>query len=165
MTAQRDWLAIVSAEHAARGRAGGFIQVCHGKAAPLRRIKPGDGIAIYAPTISFGGKDKCQSFVSIGVIRDDPIYPFDMGGGFVPFRRNVDYIAEARQASILPLREALELTRGKRNWGYAFRFGLLAISEVDMKVIAAAMGVSLQTASGRHFDPRDASAIGASEGP
>ena len=139
MSETRNWLAIVSAEHAARGRAGGFLQVCHGKQAPLRQVKPGDGVAIYAPTHAFGGKDKCQSFVSLGVVRDEPIYPFDMGNGFVPFRRNVDDAMEAKPASILPLLEALELTRGKRNWGYAFRFGLLQISDADMQVIATAM--------------------------
>ena len=28
----------------------GFMQVSHGKAAPLRRIRPGDGVAYYSPT-------------------------------------------------------------------------------------------------------------------
>ena len=38
----RAWIAIASAEHVRRGVAGGFAQVCHGKAAPLRRLAPGD---------------------------------------------------------------------------------------------------------------------------
>jgi hypothetical protein len=33
----RNWIAVASAEHAQRGRSEGFMQVCHGKAAPLRR--------------------------------------------------------------------------------------------------------------------------------
>lgn len=45
----RNWVAVASAEHVRIGRAAGFMQVCHGKAAPLRRIKPGDRVAYYSP--------------------------------------------------------------------------------------------------------------------
>jgi hypothetical protein len=38
----KHWLAVASAEHVRRGQAEGFMQVCHGKAAPLKRIQPGD---------------------------------------------------------------------------------------------------------------------------
>ena len=44
---QNYWIGVASADHVARGRADGFMQVCHGKAAPLRRIKPGDGVVYY----------------------------------------------------------------------------------------------------------------------
>ncbi|MDD5576645.1 MAG: EVE domain-containing protein, partial [Acidithiobacillus sp.] len=54
----RNWVAVASAEHVRIGRAAGFMQVCHGKAAPLRRIKPGDRVAYYSPTVEFGGKNK-----------------------------------------------------------------------------------------------------------
>jgi len=66
-------------------------------------------------------------------------YQFDMGGGFVPFRRDVDW-QQTGTASILPLLDQLELTAGKRQWGAPFRFGLVRISAVDMAVIAQAMG-------------------------
>ena len=62
-----------------------------------------------------------------------------MGGGFIPFRRDIDWL-EASPASILPLLETLDFTRGKKCWGYAFRFGLLEISDHDMDVIGEAMG-------------------------
>ena len=64
------------------------------------------------------------------------------GNGFRPFRRDVDY-AEAEPVSILPLLERLELTRGKRNWGYQFRFGLLEITKSDFDTISAAMAAKL----------------------
>ena len=48
---------------------------------------------------------------------------FDMGGGFRPFRRDVDW-AEARETPITPLLGRLDLTAGKPNWGYQLRFGL-----------------------------------------
>ena len=32
------WIAVASAEHVRRGRGDGFMQVTHGKAAPLKRL-------------------------------------------------------------------------------------------------------------------------------
>jgi hypothetical protein len=63
-----------------------------------------------------------------------------MGGGFHPFRRDIDWF-ETRPAPIKPLLDRLDLTRGQRNWGQKFRFGLVAISALDMTVIADALGV------------------------
>jgi EVE domain len=139
---RRYWLAVASADHARRGRALGIVQVCHGKGGPLRRIRPGDGVVYYSPTVSFGGKDRLQAFTAIGVAENDRTYQVDMGQGFHPFRRDVTYV-EAKEASILPLLDRLELTRGKRNWGYPFRFGLVEIAKGDFEAIAAAMSAKL----------------------
>ena len=46
----RNWVAVASAEHVRIGRSQGFMQVSHGKAAPLKRIHPGDGVVYYSPT-------------------------------------------------------------------------------------------------------------------
>jgi hypothetical protein len=54
------WVAVASAEHVRRGRREGFMQVSHGKAAPLKRIKPGDRVVYYSPTVTLGGNDKLQ---------------------------------------------------------------------------------------------------------
>ena len=67
------------------------MQVCHGKAAPLKRIQPGDGVVYYSPTNVFRGNDGLQSFTAIGVVRDGSPYQADMGCGFTPFRRDVDW--------------------------------------------------------------------------
>jgi hypothetical protein len=134
----RNWIVVASADHAQRGQAAGFMQACHGKAAPLRRVRPADLIACYSPTTAFRGKDKLRAFTAIGVARDGEPYQFDMGGGFRPFRRDVAWLA-AQTAPIQPLLDRLEFTSGSRNWGYQFRFGLFAISDHDMEVIAEAM--------------------------
>ena len=138
---RRFWVAVASADHARRGKGLGIMQVSHGKAGPLRRIRAGDGVAYYSPTVTLGGKDRLQAFTLIGTVKDDRVYQVDMGEGFHPFRRDVIY-AKAGEASILPLLDQLELTRGKRNWGYSFRFGLVEISKRDFDAIAAAMGVT-----------------------
>lgn len=134
----RHWIGVASAEHIRRGCAEGFMQLCHGKAAPLRRLKPGDGIVYYSPTTTFRGGDRLQAFTAIGRLRDGEPYVFDMGGGFHPFRRDVAWDA-AREAPIVPLLDELEFTAGKANWGYPFRFGLFEICERDFRLIARAM--------------------------
>lgn len=136
------WLAVASADHVRRGRREGFMQVSHGKATPLRRIRPGDGVVYYSPSGVYGEKDGLRSFTAIGVVREGEPYRGDMGGGFTPFRRDVDW-ADASEAPIAPLLDQLELTAGKQNWGYQLRFGLLKIGEADFAVIASAMGANL----------------------
>ena len=133
-----EWIAVASAEHVAVGRRGGFMQVCHGKGAPLKRLHAGDRIAYYSPVREFGGKDFCQAFTAIGTVRDARVYQADVGGGFQPFRRDVDWF-DAREAPIRPLLDTLAFIDGKTNWGYAFRFGLLKVSREDMDVIEQAM--------------------------
>ncbi|MEJ2793647.1 EVE domain-containing protein [Iodobacter sp. LRB] len=137
-----NWIAVVCATHVARGREGGFMQVCHGKAGPLKRIQPGDRVVYYSPATEMGGKDKLQSFTAIGMVRAGEPYPFDMGGGFIPYRKDVDWWP-AQQAAIQPLLEPLEFSKGVRQWGAPFRFGLFAISAHDMQIIANAMGVNI----------------------
>ncbi|MHB1687147.1 MAG: EVE domain-containing protein [Ignavibacteriaceae bacterium] len=44
MNSQKYWVAVVSKDHTIRGVSGGFMQVCHGKQAPLKRMKQNDWI-------------------------------------------------------------------------------------------------------------------------
>lgn len=135
------WVAVASAEHVLRGLAGGFMQVCHGKGGPLRRIRPGDGVVYYSPTVTLGGAERCQTFTAIGVVQDAAPHRVDMGGGFQPFRRDVAWWP-AEDAAVRPLLDDLAFTAGKANWGYQFRFGLLAIGAPDFGIIASAMNAS-----------------------
>ena len=140
-TTRRNWIAVACAQHARRGCAtpgAGYMQVCHGTVAPLQRIRPGDRVAYYAPTITMGGKDRLQAFVSMGIVLPGAPYAFDMGGGFVPSRRDVAYVP-AREAAIAPLLDALEFVDDRQRWGSKFRFGLFAVSDRDMRLIAQAM--------------------------
>lgn len=136
----KHWIAVACAEHARRGKLLGFMQVCHGKGAPLRRLTAGDGVIYYAPSSTMAVKDRLQSFTTIGRVKDERTYQAEMEG-FRPFRRDVVY-DEANEAPIAPLLQQLELTRGKANWGYAFRFGLVEISAADFAIIAKAMGTA-----------------------
>ncbi|AMY02363.1 EVE domain-containing protein [Mesorhizobium sp. M7A.F.Ca.CA.001.09.2.1] len=136
------WIAVASAEHVRRGRTAGFMQVNHGKAAPLRRVKPGDGVVYYSPTTVLGDKDGLQAFTAIGIVREGEPYQGDMGAGFTPFRRDVAW-AKAEEAPIKPLLDRLDFTVAKSNWGYQLRFGLFEIGDHDFRVIAEAMGAEM----------------------
>nr|WP_295782429.1 EVE domain-containing protein [Rhodoferax sp.] len=140
----KNWIAVASATHARRGCEGGYMQVCHGKLAAIRRVHPGDRVVYYSPTVTMGGKDSCQRFVSIGLVQAGAPYPFDMGGGFVPNRRDIVYVP-AQEASILPLLDVFEFVENRQRWGYKFRFGLFDVSDHDMRLIAQAMGAPLET--------------------
>ena len=141
MSARRYWIAVASANHVARGRAGGFMQVNHGKLAPLRRIKPGDIVAYYSSVAELGGKEPLRAYTALGVVKDGDPYQGEMGGGFTPFRRDVAWLS-AETAPILPMLQHLSFTKGRTSWGYAFRFGLFEAAEDDMKFIASGMNAT-----------------------
>jgi hypothetical protein len=136
---RKNWIAVACVEHVRRGVSLGIMQVCHGKAAPPRRIKAGDRVAYYSPAETMRGGAKVQAFTAYGVVRDDAIGQVDMGNGFCPFRRLVDY-APSRPAAIKPLLETPDFAFAGRGWGVKLRFGLVAVDEASMDAIAAAMG-------------------------
>ena len=134
-----NWIAVACREHVRRGVALGIMQVCHGKAGPLRRIAAGDRVVYYSPTETRASGAPVQSFTAIGVVSDDDIYQVDMGGGFRPFRRRVRYL-EAGPAPICRLLGRPGFALAGRAWGARLRYGLLTIDGTSMDMIAAAMG-------------------------
>src|SRR5438552_3494110 len=134
------WIGVVSRQHVLRGIAGGFAQIGHGKAAPLRRMAVGDWLIYYSPVETQDEAAPCRRFTAIGRVRGGDVYQVDMGGGFRPFRRDVDY-RPATEAPIAPLIEALDFIPDKKRLGFPFRRGMLAIGAADFARIAAAMPV------------------------
>lgn len=134
----RAWIAVASAAHVRVGRAAGFMQVCHGKVAPLRRIHPGDRIIYYSPTDVFRGRERLQAFTAIGVALDKDPYQVEMDPDFRPWRRDVAWCG-AQEFPIKPLLPVLDFTRGGQNWGYQLRFGLFSVTGDDAGRIADAM--------------------------
>jgi hypothetical protein len=142
MNERNYWIGVVSKDHVARGVAGGFTQLNHGKAAPLERMRAGDGFAFYSPRTAYPDGPPLQAFTAIGRIRDGIVYQAAQGGpdeGAAPFRLGVDYLP-APDTPIKPLIEGLSFIRSKAHWGAAFRFGYLRVPEADFARIAMAMG-------------------------
>ena len=137
------WVAVASAEHVRRGRSEGFMQVCHGKAGPLGRIRPGDLVVYYSPRETMGGNQPLQAFTALGVVSPGQPYQVEMAPGFQPFRRDVTWLKAEKDAPIRPLLQDLSFTAGRQSWGQVFRYGVLRITGDDFRRIAAAMGASL----------------------
>jgi predicted RNA-binding protein len=132
------WIIVASKDHVQRGLAGGFIQANHGKAAPLKRMDAGDWVIFYSPKLEYGKPEKCQCFTAIVRVVKDDVYQHDMGGGFIPFRRKVQFLP-SNDISILPLINDLTFIKDKTHWGAPFRFGTLQIPEEDFLLIASRM--------------------------
>lgn len=132
------WIAVASADHVRRGVEGGFMQVCHGKDKPLKRIKAGDKVAYYSSVEVFGEKQKCQAFTAIGEAKNDLVYRLDTGNGFVPYRRDVNWFP-AHPVSVYFLLNRMTFSADNKNWAYPMRFGLFEISDDDFQIIASAM--------------------------
>ncbi len=126
------WIAVASAEHVRRGRAAGFMQVNHGKAAPLCRIKPGDGIIYYSPTTILREKDGLQAFTAIGTVREGEPYQGDMGAGFTPFRRDVQW-SKSEEA---PIKRCLRNSTSPR----ANRTGVISCASVCSRLARTISG-------------------------
>ena len=119
------WIGTVSKEHVMKGVAGGFCQVCHGKQAPLNRMKKGDFLIYYSPKISLNSGEKCQAFTVIGEIIDNQSYQYQMTETFIPYRRDVSYLSIKREC---PLVIAKAHTEWKEYSG-KIRFGHFEISK------------------------------------
>lgn len=134
----RNWLAVASAEHVARGIAGGFMQVCHGKNAPLRRLAAGDRVAYYSPGPVMGGPASLKCITAYGVVADDELEQVEMFPGFRPWRRRVRWIS-GRRVPVGQLRADPRFALAGEGWGAKLRYGLLALDPASMDMIAAAM--------------------------
>jgi len=140
------WIGTVSRSHVLRGVAGGFIQLNHGKRAPLQRMQAGDLIALYSPRTAYPDGEPLQAFTALGVIGTGEVYQVEMSADFKPYRVDVEFLG-AREAPIRPLIGRLSFIKDKTHWGAAFRFGYTKASADDMALIAEHMGLRLPVAS------------------
>ena len=139
MTERRYWIGVVSREHVMLGVKGGFMQLNHGKRAPLQRLSASDGVVFYSPRTSYPDGEPLQAFTAIGRVKTGEVYQVQMTSRFKPFRTDVAFL-RAKEAAIHPLIEKLSFIKDKSHWGARFRFGHLNVSAADFALIAAAMG-------------------------
>lgn len=133
---ERYWLGVVARAHVERAVAGGFAQLCHGRAAALRRMRPGDWLVYYSATEEMGSGERLQAFTALGQLVDDRIYEVDLGE-WRPHRRDVRYEPVGR-VPIASLASQLHLT-AQPHWGVALRRGQLPLDAHDFALIAAAL--------------------------
>ena len=136
--ATRYWIGVASKDHVARGVAGGFCQLGHGKAAPLSRMATRDWIIYYSSKVSLERDELCQRFTAIGKIIGVAPYLFEMSPSFATYRRDVQF-KKCESIAIRPMLAELDFIKDKTRWGSAFRFGHFEIQRADFERIATAM--------------------------
>jgi hypothetical protein len=134
------WVGVVSREHVQRGVEGGFIQLNHGKKAPLQRMHAGDGLLMYSPRTSYPGGEALQRFTAIGVVATGETYQVEMSEDFKPYRTDVRFF-KSNEVPIRPLIERLSFIKNKTRWGATFRFGYIKVPAADFALVAKEMGV------------------------
>jgi predicted RNA-binding protein len=132
------WIGVAAKEHVDKGVQGGFCQLCHGKAQPLRCMAVGDWMIYYSAQEKMGEKEPCQQFTAIGQVVGEDVYTFEMAPNFIPFRRDIQFLA-CKPVSIRPLIPQLSFIPDKQRWGYPFRYGHLRINQTDFDLIASQM--------------------------
>lgn len=136
----RHWLAIISLEHARVAASSGFLQVCHGKAAPLRRTSAGDEFFIYSPKTGMSSGESVMAITYRGNFDDNRVYQFEQAPGFTPFRKDVTFDQDFRSVPIRAI-AGMELTANP-NWGLILRRGFVELSNADAARITGAAGMA-----------------------
>ena len=137
--ARRFWIGVASRDHVNVGVKGAFIQLNHGKKAPLRRLKAGDGVVMYSPRTTYPDGEPLQAFTAIGTVVTGDVYQVEVTSHFKPYRVDVQFVP-SKEAQIKPLVGHLSFITSKSRWGAAFRFGLVQVPARDFALIAERMG-------------------------
>ncbi len=140
----RFWIGVVSRDHVRTAVAGGFIQLGHGKRAPVDELSPGDWLALYSPRTSLAEREALGAFTAIGRVAGGPAYDVEQAPGFRPVRRDVAYLA-AQEAAIRPLVPSLDVLAARPNWGVVFRRSVFEVTHTDFERIASTMRVAIDT--------------------
>ncbi|MWD26951.1 EVE domain-containing protein [Aquicoccus sp. SCR17] len=134
----RYWVGVACRDHVKQAEAGGFIQLGHGREEPLRRPSPGDGLVCYATRSKEEGGHPVSAFVAIGRVGEGEVRQAD-GQDAQPFRRDMTYAENVREAPVRLLLHDLGFVPEGRSWGLVFRRSLFEIARGDFLVIARAM--------------------------
>jgi len=132
------WIGVACKDHVENGIKLGICQFCHGKSGPAKRLSNGDFVIYYSSKLTMEGAELYQKFTAIGKVIDDAPCQVDAGGGFKPFRRNINYF-DSKHLDIRPLVQLLPFIKNKKSWGYVFRYGFLEIDKESFEIIAEGM--------------------------
>ena len=133
------WVTVASLNHVLIGVKGGFAQACHGKASPLRRTQPGDGLICYSPKKQYLGKGEkepkentCQKFTAIGEIVSSTPYASKVREGVDHYRVDVDFVKNCREV-------AWQEVKGQITFAGLLRFGFAEVKEEEFMLIRSKM--------------------------
>lgn len=73
METRRYFVGVATRDAVDAAIAGGYVEINHGKAGPLERMRDGDGIAYYSPRTAADG-DALQAFTALGYVSGNALY-------------------------------------------------------------------------------------------
>ena len=132
----KHWIAVISRDHAMIAVRSGFLQVCHGKAAPLRKTSAGDEVFIYCPRTGMGEGAVLRRVEYRCVVESDAVYQVAQAPDFKPFRKDARFDAEFRGIPIGDV-PGMELT-ANRHWGMLARRGFFEFGANDAALLRRA---------------------------
>lgn len=88
----KHWIAVISRAHARIAADSEFLQVCHGKAGPLRQTSAGDEVFIYCPRSEINAGEILKTVEFQCIFNNDDVYQVEQFPGFRPFRKDVTFI-------------------------------------------------------------------------
>ncbi|WP_273760632.1 EVE domain-containing protein [Bartonella sp. ML70XJBT.G] len=135
----KHWIAVISREHARLAAQFGFLQVCHGKARPLRKTSKGDEVFIYCPRCKMGTGQILQTIEFQCIFKDNHIYQVEQMPHFTPFRKDVIFHKQARSVVLKEIQGLEFLTNS--HWGMLARQVFFEITAFDAAKIRKAMGI------------------------
>jgi EVE domain-containing protein len=136
------WIGVAAGKHVAAGKAEGFAMFAHGDHAAAKRLDTGDWVAYYTPREGMKEGAELRAFTAIGRVLPGGAEQREMGAGRSGWMRRMKWL-DSRDAGIYPLLDRLSFIRDRQHWGMAFRKSLFKVAEPDFRLIAHAMGVSL----------------------
>ena len=131
----KHWIAVVSRDHAQIAARSGFLQVNHGKSAPLDRTSAGDEVFIYCPRSGMRAGEVLKRVEFRCVIENDTVYQVEQAPGFKPFRKDVRFDTEFQGIPIGDV-QGMELTANP-HWGMLARRGFFEIGAHDAALLRA----------------------------
>ncbi len=150
MQGQRYFVAVAARDAIDAAVTGGYVEINHGRAAPLARMRDGDALVWYAPRVCERG-EAVQAFCALAFVNGDTAGSGDENAPAI-CRRAARYVA-AQPAPIRPLIDVLDFIRDKRHWGIALRYGFVQISAQDFVRIAHSMGCDSTVLAGARPAP------------
>lgn len=133
----KHWMAVISRAHARIAADAGFLQVCHGKAGPLRQTRAGDEVFIYCPRSEMKAGEILKTVEFHCVFNSDEVYQVEQFPGFSPYRKDVTFNRQL-QPVVLKAVEGLALT-ANTHWGMLARRGFFEIDVQDALLLRTAM--------------------------
>ncbi|WP_208434342.1 EVE domain-containing protein [Bartonella taylorii] len=135
----KHWIAVISRAYARLAAEFGFLQVCHGKAVPLRKTSKGDEAFIYCPRSEIGTGQVLQTIEFQCIFKDNYIYQVEKAPDFIPFRKDVIFNKQAQSVILKEIQDLDFLTNS--HWGILVRRIFFEITAYDAARIYEAMGI------------------------